>query len=115
MAARRVAHRVRDDALRRNRQSRAAPAMKTFAADCVLRADAILGEGPVWDAARQRLWWVDIERRELHCFDPVDGTDRAWHLEHRIGFAVPTTRGDLVIGTQRGLLRFDPGSGAITP
>ena len=89
--------------------------MKTLAAECVLRADAVLGEGPVWDAARQCLWWVDIERCELHAFDPAQGADRVWKFEHRIGFAVPTTRGDLVIGTQRGLVRFDPASGAITP
>ena len=85
--------------------------MKTFTAECVLRANAVLGEGPVWDAARQRLWWVDIERRELHSFDPVGGEDRAWKLDHRVGFAVPTMRGDLVIGTQSGLMRFEPESG----
>jgi sugar lactone lactonase YvrE len=89
--------------------------MKTFAAECVLRANAVLGEGPVWDAARQRLWWVDIEARELRCFDPASGEDHAWDFDHRIGFAVPTKRGDLVIGTQCGLMRFEPASGEVTP
>jgi sugar lactone lactonase YvrE len=84
-------------------------------AECVLRAGAVLGEGPVWDDSRQRLWWVDIERRELRCFDPEKGDDRSWTQDHRIGFAVPTTREDLIIGTQRGLMRFDPDKGVATP
>jgi sugar lactone lactonase YvrE len=88
--------------------------MKTIGAECLLRANAVLGEGPVWDGARQRLWWVDIEARALHRFDPAEGKDEHWKLEHRLGFAVPAARGDLVIGTQRGLMRFHPENGAIT-
>jgi len=81
--------------------------MRSIEAECILQAGAVLGEGPVWDDTRQRLWWVDIERRELHCFAPSNGTDRSWALEYRVGFVVPTTRGDLIIGTQHGLMRFD--------
>ena len=88
--------------------------MKRIAAECVLRTDAILGEGPVWDDREQRLWWVDIERRQLHRFDPGTGEDRAWQLNDRVGFAVPSTRGDWIIGTQRGLMRFDPSDGRTT-
>ena len=89
--------------------------MKIFQAECRHRSDAVLGEGPVWDAARQRLWWVDIERCELHCLDPATDEDRVWKMAHRIGFAVPTNRGDLIVGTQRGLARFSPENGALTP
>ena len=89
--------------------------MKIFHAECRHRADAVLGEDPVWDAARQRLWWVDIEKRELHCFDPTKKADRTWPFERRIGFAVPTARKDLIVGTQRGLARFFPESGTLAP
>jgi sugar lactone lactonase YvrE len=89
--------------------------MKTFEAECVLQTSAVLGEGPVWDDSRQRLWWVDIERRELHSFDPANGTDQSWTLDHRIGFVVPTTLGGLVIGTQIGLMQFEPETGIVTP
>jgi sugar lactone lactonase YvrE len=44
-----------------------------------LDARAELGESPRWHHQEQRLYWVDIARRELHRFDPVSGTD-----EHRI-------------------------------
>jgi sugar lactone lactonase YvrE len=88
--------------------------MKLIAAECVLHTDAILGEGPVWDDREQRLWWVDIERRQLHRFNPGTGKDRQFQLEDRVGFAVPSTHGDWIIGTQRGLMRFDPGDGSTT-
>jgi len=33
------------------------------------RTRVILGEGPVWDERTQRIYWVDIERGELHSCD----------------------------------------------
>ena len=41
----------------------------------VLRASAQIGEGPVWDARTQRLYWVDIVGQQLHVFNPPDGTN----------------------------------------
>jgi xylono-1,5-lactonase len=35
-------------------------------------------EGPTWDAATQRLWWVDIADERVHCFDPASGDDDCW-------------------------------------
>ncbi|WP_413783109.1 SMP-30/gluconolactonase/LRE family protein, partial [Novosphingobium resinovorum] len=37
------------------------------------RLGAMLGEGPVWDAARGCLWFVDIKGHKLHRFDPPGG------------------------------------------
>jgi len=32
---------------------------------------ALLGEGAFWDHHQQRLYWVDIEGKKVHLFDPV--------------------------------------------
>jgi sugar lactone lactonase YvrE len=40
---------------------------------CVVRAEDILGEGPVWDERAGRLWWVDIKGGQLLWLDPASG------------------------------------------
>ncbi len=42
----------------------------------VLTTRARLGEGPVWNADIQQLFWVDIFNHRVHQFDPVTGHDR---------------------------------------
>ena len=44
--------------------------MPALEIELVLDAKADLGEGPVWDAARARLLFVDITRGLVHAFDP---------------------------------------------
>ncbi len=48
-------------------------------------AGAVLGEGPTWDAASDRVYWVDIKGRRLHAYGHRDGTRRTWDLPMRIG------------------------------
>ena len=45
--------------------------------EVALAAAAEVGEGPVWDATRSALLWVDIYRGEVHLFDPASGTTRS--------------------------------------
>ena len=39
--------------------------MDVWSAERVLASAAVVGEGPVWDAG-ELLYWVDIERGEVH-------------------------------------------------
>jgi sugar lactone lactonase YvrE len=57
--------------------------------EIAVRANAKLAEGPRWDAAMQRLLWVDIEGCELHVFE--SGVDRAIGLGAMVGAVAPTT------------------------
>jgi sugar lactone lactonase YvrE len=41
--------------------------------ECVVKAADQLGETPLWDERKQKLWWVDIERPKLQSFDPATG------------------------------------------
>ncbi len=87
--------------------------MKTLRAECIHPGGAVLGEGPVWHAGH--VWWVDIERCEFHRFDPSTRADHKWILPSRVGFVVPSARGDFIAGTEDGIGRFDPGTGAFNP
>lgn len=74
----------------------------------VVDAQAKLGEGVVWDAARQVVWFVDIKRRLLWHFDPATGSNARAEAPKQIGWAFPTEGGDLLCGLQDGLYLFDP-------
>lgn len=74
----------------------------------VLDAEAKLGEGVVWDAARNLVWFVDIKRHRLWRFNPA--TDEASFAEApgQIGWAIPAEGGLLLCGLKDGLHTFDP-------
>jgi len=79
----------------------------------ILDAKATLGEGAVWDARRQVLYWVDIEAGRLHEFDPATGGNRTFELGQRVGAVVPRARGGVMLAMERGFASLDLGSGAI--
>lgn len=74
---------------------------------------AELGEGPIW--IDEALWFVDIKKKQLHCFDPGTGSKRSWTAPEQVGFVVPRARGGLIVGLQSGLWSFDPEAGSFAP
>jgi sugar lactone lactonase YvrE len=71
------------------------------------RASAELGEGPTWDAAADRLVWVDILGREVHHLDPVSGSDRVVRTSQHVGSAKPRAGGGLVLNLCDGVALVD--------
>lgn len=53
------------------------PASNVQRATCVLPAAALLGECPIWSPGDGRLYWVDIDGRAIHRYDPETGLDEA--------------------------------------
>jgi L-arabinonolactonase len=81
---------------------------------CVWAANAILGEGPVWDPAAQCLYWIDIKRPSLYRFEPGKGQTRAWPLPKPVGCITPAADGRFLLADENGFAWLDPGSGALT-
>ena len=84
-------------------------------AELVLDADAILGEGPVWDADAGVLWWVDIEGRQIHRFDPATRADTAIPTPTMVGAVALRARDGLLAALADGVYTVDVESSALTP
>lgn len=82
---------------------------------CVADVKCILGEGPVWAAAENALYWTDIEGRRVHRRGFADGTLSQWTAPMRIGSLAPRKGGGFVAGTDQGLFFADPARNLYDP
>jgi xylono-1,5-lactonase len=73
---------------------------------CVADAHAELGEGPLWDADRGLLWWVDIKGKTLHSHHPASGDNRCQRLEQRLTALGMARGGDLIACGDQGFVRL---------
>jgi len=81
-------------------------------AELVLDAHATLGEGPVWDAVAGVLWWVDIEGRRIHRFDPAASADTSFETATMVGAVALRKGGGLMAALADGVWTVDPETGA---
>jgi len=86
------------------------PAMLSIEAIGTIRSQ--WGEGPIW--WQGALYYVDIEGRHVHHFDPATGVEKSWDVGERVGTVVPRESGGLVIAGDRGISLLDPDTGALT-
>lgn len=75
--------------------------------ETAVRAAAELGEGPTWDAAGQRLIWVDILSCRVHFLSPGSGRSGVLATEQHVGAAKPRTAGGIVVNLRDGVGRYD--------
>jgi sugar lactone lactonase YvrE len=66
-------------------------------AEIAFPAQCELAEGPVWDAARGLLRWVDILRGQVHALDPVSGAHGSFGTNQPVGTVGLTGDGGLVL------------------
>lgn len=85
------------------------------APECIWDLKAILGEGPLWSARDEAIWFVDIKQRKIHRCDASGGNRRSWDAPGQPGFIVPLADGDYLVGMQDGLYRFEPGAERFSP
>jgi D-xylono/L-arabinono-1,4-lactonase len=66
-----------------------------------------LGEGPLWNPRRQRLFWTDIFGRRIWVHNPRGGANRVfWQGELQVGGFAFTRDDALVLCTDRGVFRL---------
>lgn len=82
----------------------------------VQQANALCGEGPVWDGRSSSLLWIDLERPAAYRFDPALGRQTAnWPVESRIGMIGLATGDRMVIATRElGVAWLHASTGEVT-
>lgn len=79
------------------------------------RITAQLGEGAFWNHKTRELYWVDIEGKTLHIYDPATGANRSLATPSRPGTVVPAQDGQAVIALEDGIYLIDTQTGDIRP
>ena len=82
--------------------------------ELVLDSKAELGEGPLWHAPTQRLYWVNIMAGEVHIYDPRANTDRSLSVGQSVGTVVPRRSGGVMLALNHGFASLDLDSGAVS-
>ncbi|MFT7363536.1 MAG: sugar lactone lactonase YvrE [Algoriphagus sp.] len=72
-----------------------------FASQC------FLGEGPYWHAGRQSFFWVDIENGKLFENNLKTEKTKTRSFPHRLTVVLEDKEGNLILGLDRKLARFD--------
>jgi sugar lactone lactonase YvrE len=82
--------------------------------ELVLDAKARLGEGALWHPTEKKLYWVDIEGKALHIYDPATKKDTQFETGERIGTVVPVKGGGALVALQNGIHKIDTKTGKLT-
>lgn len=69
-------------------------------------AKATLGEGPVWDARTQNLYWVDILNKKVFAWDQTIA-----EVDDFVGCLAPQPNGHLILGKRFSFVDLDPDTG----
>lgn len=83
--------------------------------DVALAVSASLGECPRWDEQTQRLYWVDINAGQLHCFNPATGTDEFLQFDEEVGCFALRQNGGFILGMRSGFCAIDGWNTEVKP
>ena len=82
---------------------------------CVWEVPAILGEGPLWVARENAVYWVDIVSKNLHRYGLADGARRTWTFETEVTSLAARQQGGFVATVRDGFAFIDLDTGAVEP
>lgn len=84
-------------------------------AEHVFRARNELGEGPIWHASEQALYWTDIERAHYHRFHPGTGAHEIVRVGQKVGALAFRKSGGLVLAAEHGFAIWEVSEGKSRP
>lgn len=76
-------------------------------AETIIDAKATLGEGPIWDAKKQLLYWVNIMESQVSIYDPSSQTNRTIDVGQYAGTVVARASGGLMLALHHGFASLD--------
>ncbi len=85
-------------------------------AEPILQAHAALGEGSIWDSRMNVLNWVDIDKFQIHTYDPAINKDKFIEVGSQVGTVVkraPEHGGGFIVGLPDSFAHVDY-SGKVT-
>jgi sugar lactone lactonase YvrE len=80
--------------------------------ELLIDARAELGEGPLWDVAEQRLYWIDSLGSKVHSCDAGGGSARTWSVPEHIGSMALREKGGAIVSLRDGFYALNFATGA---
>ncbi|MGC8683244.1 MAG: SMP-30/gluconolactonase/LRE family protein [Athalassotoga sp.] len=71
--------------------------------DLLLDAGAIVAESPSWDAKNKLLYWVDIDGKKVHIYDPSKNEDKIINSNQYVGCIAPNKSGGAILAMHHGI------------
>jgi len=78
-----------------------------------VKAEAIVGESPLWSPRERVLYWVDITGQKIHRFNPRTAVNDTFHLPQPVTAVGLRKKGGLIITLRKDFAFFDPETGAL--
>lgn len=75
---------------------------------------AKLGEGAFWNHRTQEFYWVDIEGKSLHIYNPKTKINKSFPTPSRIGTVVPKNSTEAIVALEDGVYTMNTESGDIS-
>jgi sugar lactone lactonase YvrE len=78
------------------------------------KIDSKLGEGAIWNHDTNELYWIDIEGKLLHIFNPKSNQNRSFPTASHIGTVVPKENDEALIALADGIYTINLKTGETT-
>lgn len=74
----------------------------------VVACQNIVGEGPVWNAKEQAIYWVDIDGKKIQRYYTETGNYEVFDMPIKICLMAFRSKGGMILGTEDGFYFWDP-------